>query len=109
MKNLTLLLAAAFSLGLVTSSACDGDDGANACESAGKRLADRYDECGFEAETGGDGGGEAPECTDALAQQTACLADCAENTTCEVLTLDNDLTDPPQEAIDYGMCTAECQ
>lgn len=108
MKKLTLTLAAAFSLGLVTSSACDDDGGANACERAGQRMADKYEECGFELEDGGEGG-EAAECTDEVAQQSECMATCMENTTCEVINLDYDFADPPQEATDYGECIAACQ
>jgi hypothetical protein len=109
MKNLTLLFAAAFSLGLATSSGCDDDNGgANACERAGQRMLDKLEECGVDLGSG-DGGGEAQECTDELAASSACTADCMDPAPCEAFTLDYDLTDPPEDVVAYQECAAACQ
>jgi hypothetical protein len=108
MKNLTLLFAAAFSLGLATSSGCDDDGGgANACERAGQRIVDKYEECDVDLGSG-DGGGEAQECTDEIAANAACLADCLDPAPCEAVTLDYDMTDPPEDVVTYQECAAEC-
>jgi hypothetical protein len=107
--NKVSLLLATFSLGFAVSVACDGDGGANACERAGQRWVDRFEECGGEVQSG-DGGGESVECTDALAAQANCAADCAEAADCDIVSGDYDVTDPDvvERLTEYGECVQAC-
>jgi hypothetical protein len=73
-----------------------GGIGKNACEAYGDKVIAKYESCGVTIEVGEEGGETA--CSDAQAQEAACLAPCVDLTPCECV-------DP--EKIAAGECTEE--
>lgn len=95
MKTLTLLLIPAFLYGC-----------SDACEKAGDQITAKYEECGITLDEG-DGDGESVECTDELATQSQCTADCTTAADCGVL--DGTDTDMTGEAwTSYLDCLTGC-
>jgi hypothetical protein len=111
MQRITLLLAATLVLSTTVTVACEKDEGANACEAAGQRLLDKYEECNIELQSGEGGeGGEPAECTDAAAMQANCFADCTEEAECIALDPMADPLDPAyaDAVAAYGECAMGC-
>lgn len=100
MTNWKMLAIAA---GAMTLTACAGGTD---CDKAADRIEDRSIECGLDIPD--DTGTEdtdfvEPECTDTLAEQSLCIADCYEAAPCEAL--DGSDTDA---AAELGTCLSEC-
>lgn len=73
MKKLALLALPIFVVGCATE-----------CDKASDRVTAKYEECGMTVDTTGDTGAEI-ECTDELAAQSTCVADCVEAADCAAL------------------------
>lgn len=92
MKKLSLLIVpVAFLVG------CGND-----CDKAADRMTAKLEECGITVDDGGEDG-EDVECTDTLATQSLCYADCTEAADCTAL----DGTDM-DALMSYSECLAGC-